>query len=85
MAIEVLMHGERVGALSREGDGCSFAYDPDAVERLGEARARLSTALPPRAEPYGPAATGAYLEGLLPQGRRRLKMTRELGLESGDA
>jgi serine/threonine-protein kinase HipA len=79
------MHGEPVGSLLRDSDGCSFAYDLDAVERLGGERARLSTTMAPRAEPYGPAVTRPYLEGLLPQGRRRLKLARELGLEVGDA
>ena len=85
MALDVQMHGEKVGSLRRGGADCSFAYDLDAVERLGEARARLSTTMAPRVEPYGPAVTRPYLEGLLPQGRRRLKFARELGLESDDA
>lgn len=84
MALDVHMHGERVGSLLRDGDGYELAYDLDAVERMGVARARLSTTMPPRAEPYGPEATRPWIEGLLPQGRRRLKLARELGLESGD-
>jgi HipA-like protein len=71
MSLDVHLHGERVGSLRRSGDGYSLAYDPEAVERLGPQRARLSLSLPPRAEPHGPAATRAYVEGLLPQGARR--------------
>jgi serine/threonine-protein kinase HipA len=84
VALDVHMHGERVGSLRRSGDGYSFAYDLDAVERLGAARARLSTTMPPRAEPYEHAVMRPWVEGLLPQGRRRLKLARELGLEPGD-
>lgn len=78
------MHGRRVGSLFCGGDGYAFAYDLDAVERLGASRARLSTTMAPRAEPYAHAIVRPYVEGLLPQGRRRLKIARELGLESGD-
>jgi serine/threonine-protein kinase HipA len=84
LALDVHMHGERVGSLLRDGDGYELAYDLDATERMGVARARLSTTMPPRAEPYGPEVTRPWIEGLLPQGRRRLKLARELGLEPDD-
>lgn len=78
------MHGERVASLLRDGDGYGLAYDLDAAERMGVDRARLSTTMPPRPEPYGPETTRPWIEGLLPQGRRRLKLAREFGLEPGD-
>lgn len=84
MALDVHMHGERVGSLHCDGEGCRLAYDLDAVERLGPERARLSATMPPRAEPYGPSATRPWIEGLLPQGQRRVKLARELGLEPDD-
>lgn len=84
MALDVHMHGERVGTLRREDGAYGFAYDMEAVERLGTGRSRLSTRMVPRAEPYGPEIAVPYVEGLLPQGRRRLRLSRELGLEAGD-
>lgn len=78
------MHGERVGALQRRRDGYELAYDWEAVERLGPRRAQLSTALPPREEPYGPEQTRSYVEGLLPQGPLREAIAAGLGLDPGD-
>jgi serine/threonine-protein kinase HipA len=37
-----------------------------------------------RAEPYGGAAPRPYFEGLLPEGMRRERVARELGLDAGD-
>ena len=78
------MHGERVGSLRRGEGSYGFAYDMEAVDRVGAARSWVSTRMPPRPEPYGPEIAAPYVEGLLPQGRRRLKLARELGLEAGD-
>jgi len=84
MALDVHLHGTRVASLRREGRGYSLAYDTEAVGRLGEERARISLALPPRAEPYGPAETRPYVEGLLPRGPRRRRIAHELGVDAAD-
>ncbi len=84
MSLDIHLHGEKVGALRRSGDGYGLAYDSDAVERLGPRRAQLSLSLPPRTEPYGSEVTRAYVEGLLPQGARRRKLEHELGIDPGD-
>ncbi len=84
MRLDVHMHGEKVGSLRRCAEGCVFAYDPRALERSDAAKTLLSIALPPRAEPFSPEATRAYVEGLLPQGGRRRTIARELGLDPGD-
>jgi len=85
MSLDVYLHGERVGGLFRLGDDhYSFAYAPEAVAAADPARALLSHSLPVRLEPYGPAATGAYIEGLLPQGARRRAIARELDLDPSD-
>jgi serine/threonine-protein kinase HipA len=84
MSLDVYLHAGRIGVLFPTGeDSYSFAYLPEAAA-FGPGAALLSNALPVREEPYGPDATRAYIEGLLPQGRRRLKIARELGLEAGD-
>ena len=85
MSLDVHLHGERIGTLFPAGkDDCRFAYDPEVVERVGAGASLLSTALPARVEPFGAEATRAYVEGLLPEGERRGRIARELGLDSGD-
>lgn len=84
MALDVHLGGEKVASLRRLDGGCSLAYDSDAVERLGEERARLSFSLPPREEAYGVAEARPYLEGLLPRGARRRKFAHELGVDPAD-
>lgn len=85
MSLDVHLHGKRVGGLFRLGeDHYSFAYAPEAVAEAGSGAPLLSHSLPVRSEPYGPAASRAYVEGLLPQGARRRAITRELGLDGGD-
>jgi len=71
-----------VGALSPVGDGYSFAYLPGVVD--DEGAIPLSRSLPLRAEPYGPAETAAFVEGLLPEGRRRQTLADELGVDVDD-
>jgi serine/threonine-protein kinase HipA len=85
MSLDVYLHGERIGALfTTGGDAYSFGYLPETVAEEGAGAVLLSNALPVREEPYGPDATRAYVEGLLPQGRRRLEIARELDLDAGD-
>jgi serine/threonine-protein kinase HipA len=84
MRLDVYLHGEKVASLYRDGEGYSLAYDPEAVERLGEERARLSYALPPREQPYGPQQCRPYVEGLLPAAARRRRIAHELGVDPDD-
>jgi len=85
MSLDVNLHGKPVGALFRNGeDGYSFAYRAEAVEKFGAGRVLLSNSLPVRSQPFGPDATRAFVEGLLPQGSRRQAIARELGIDSGD-
>jgi serine/threonine-protein kinase HipA len=68
--------------LSPVEDGYSFSYLPELVER--ECAAPLSRSLPLRSEPYGATETAAYVEGLLPEGRRRQTLADELGVHVND-
>ncbi len=54
------------------------------MDRAGEGTTPLSRSLPLRAEPYGAAAARPYFEGLLPDGLRRERIARELGLDPAD-
>lgn len=85
MSLDVYLHGKRVGGLFRLGeDHYSFSYAPETVAAVGVGEVLLSHSLPVRSEPFGPAATRAYVEGLLPQGGRRRVIARELGLDPDD-
>jgi serine/threonine-protein kinase HipA len=80
----VWLHGEPVGTLAPGDGGYEFAWLPAAVERFGAGAMPLSRSLPVRAEPYGAERARPYFEGLLPDGMRRERIARELGLDPGD-
>jgi serine/threonine-protein kinase HipA len=85
LSLDVYLYGERVGTLFPAGDNdYRLAYDPDLVEKVGPGTALLSNSLPARPEPYSAEATSAYVEGLLPEGARRERMGRELGIDATD-
>lgn len=85
MSLDVYLHGERVGGLFPiSEESFHFAYSPEVVDAHGAGKPLLSNALPVRSEPYGSHAARAYVEGLLPQGRLRRTIARELGLDPGD-
>jgi serine/threonine-protein kinase HipA len=85
LSLDVYLYGERVGTLFPAGDNdYRLAYDPELVERVGPGKALLSNSLPARPEPYSAEATRAYVEGLLPEGPRRLRLGRELDLDATD-
>jgi serine/threonine-protein kinase HipA len=85
LSLDVYLYEERVGTLFPAGDNdYRLAYDPELVERVGPGKALLSNSLPARPEPYSAEATGAYVEGLLPEGSRRARLGRELSLDAGD-
>lgn len=85
MSLDVYLYGERVGILFPAGDDdYRFAYDPDLSKELGLGAGLLSNALPVRTEPFSSEATRAYVEGLLPEGPRRARIGRELGIDATD-
>lgn len=93
MSLDVYLGGKRIGTLhpggrqsllSSETAGCRFVYLPELVEETA-GRPLLSYALPVRAEPYGPADTRPYFEGLLPTGQRREKIAAELEVDPDDS
>ncbi|HSS04030.1 MAG TPA: HipA domain-containing protein [Solirubrobacterales bacterium] len=85
MSLDIYLYGERIGELqATEGGGYQLAYSAERLEGFGEWGAVLSNALPGSEEPYSPDATRAYVEGLLPEGRRRARIAAELGIEPDD-
>lgn len=85
MSLDVYLYGERVGTLFPAGSNdYRLAYDPELVRKVGPGRVLLSNSLPARPEPYSAEATSAYIEGLLPEGPRRGRLGRELGIDADD-
>jgi len=85
MSLDVYLHGERIGGLFPiSEESFHFAYSPEVVDAHDADEPLLSNALPVRSEPHGSHATRTYVEGLLPQGRLRRTIARELGLNPAD-
>lgn len=85
MSLDVHLYGEKIGTLFPAGENdYRLAYSPEIVEKVGAGVSLLSNALPTRTEPYSAGATQAYVEGLLPDGMRRMKLARELEIDPGD-
>lgn len=85
MSLDVYLQGVRIGGLFTTGESeYRFAYAPEVVEQIGAGMALLSNSLPVRAEPFGPDASRAYVEGLLPQGATRHAIAAELGIDPTD-
>ncbi len=85
MSLDVYLHGDLVGGLFPTGeDGYRFAYRPETVQEVGAGAVLLSNSLPVRDEPFSAGVSRAYVEGLLPQGRRREAIAAELGLDRSD-
>ncbi len=82
--LDVRLHGERIGTLYRVEAGYELAYAPAVVEAQGSGAVLLSNSLPVRLEPYSPDTTRAYVEGLLPEGVRRERVARRLGVDPDD-
>jgi serine/threonine-protein kinase HipA len=86
MSLDVYLYGEQIGRLLPAGDNSyHLAYSAERVEGFGEGGAVLSNSLPGSGEPYSPDATRAYVEGLLPEGRRRERIAAELDLDPADS
>jgi serine/threonine-protein kinase HipA len=85
LSLDVNLYGERIGTLFPAGENdYRLAYAPETVRRVGAGLSLLSNALPTRTEPYSGEASRTFIEGLLPEGMRRLKLARELEIDPGD-
>ncbi len=101
MSLDVYLHGKPIGALFRDRRGRLQLRLPPGGGRGGRRRQRScsATRCRVREEPYGPDASRAYVEGLLPQGappprdrprarhrpRRRLRPDRRAGAATASA
>jgi serine/threonine-protein kinase HipA len=86
MALAVYLYGRRVGTLlPGTGADYAFAYSEAVVENADPGAVVLSHSLPVQGEPFDPAATRAYFEGLLPESGRREELARELQVSVHDS
>lgn len=69
--LEVWLSGARVGTLSQVEGRLQFAYAPEAITPL-------SQSLPIRPEPFDDRATRPFFAGLLPEGRKRKQIAKNL-------
>jgi len=86
LSLDVHLYGERVGTLAPVGRDREYelAYSERALKRYGRGVALLSMSLPTSEEPFSPGASRAYVEGLLPEGARRLRLASELAVDPDD-
>jgi serine/threonine-protein kinase HipA len=85
MSLDVYLYGEPIGQLlPASGEDYQLVYSAEQIEGFGEGGAVLSNSLPGSEEPYSPDASRAYIEGLLPEGRRRERIAKELSIEPSD-
>lgn len=85
MSLDVHLYGERVGTLFPAGENdYRLAYAPERILGFGPGAPVLSNSLPGRSEPYSAETTRAFVEGLLPEGMRRERLARELGVDPID-
>lgn len=82
-ALEVRLHGQRVGELRRnEDDTLEFAYDTEYANDT--ANPPLSTNLPIRTQAYGHHETERWFGGLLPEGDPRFELALLYNLGTPD-
>lgn len=82
-ALDVWLHGAKIGSLSRHGGTLSFQYDTGVVAG-GGGRPLLSVSMPTRARPYRGQLPFAFFDGLLPEGEARRMIAHDFGLEDRD-
>lgn len=83
VSIEINGIKEYVGSISGDGPGNAvFSYAKDYLS--GEDRRAISLSLPLREEPYPPAATKAFFEGLLPEGYTRRSVAEWMHVDEDD-
>ncbi len=81
--LEVYLRGKLIGAINETRRGARFTYDPTICEVYPGAPL-LSLALSAKRRPFGEAKTRNWFEGLLPEGGRRDRVCKRLGLDPYD-
>jgi len=74
----VWLFADRIGTLAMQAGRLGFTYAPDWLARPDASA--LSTSLPLRAEAYDDHGARPFFAGLLPEGRLRQLLARQLGI-----
>lgn len=82
-ALEVWLAGQRVGTIEEKRRGARFAYTEEICE-AHPGMPILSLCLPAKRRPFGESKTRNWFEGLLPEGDRRDRACRRLGIDPLD-
>lgn len=82
-ALEVYLYGKLAGRIVENSRGARFQYCPEVVEAHA-GRPLLSLALPVKKRAFGESKTRNWFEGLLPEGQRRERICRQLGISPYD-
>lgn len=82
-ALEVWLAGRLVGAIRETRRGARFVYSEEVYEE-SPGMPVLSLCLPAKRRPFGESRTRNWFEGLLPEGGRRDRACRRLGLDPLD-
>lgn len=81
--LEVWLAGKRVGTVNENRRGARFAYGEEVCEERPGTPA-LSLCLPVKRRPFGESRTRNWFEGLLPEGDRRDRACKRLGVDPFD-
>ena len=81
--LEVWLSGTRVGTIAEARRGARFSYSEEVFEALPGVPV-LSLCLPAKRRPFGESRTCNWFEGLLPEGDRRDRACRKLGINPFD-
>ena len=82
-SLEVWLSGRRIGTITETRRGARFAYCEDIYEKCPGIPV-LSLSMPAKRKPFGESKTRNWFEGLLPEGDRRDRACRRLGLDPLD-
>lgn len=74
--LAVNLYGEKIGTLTRRGNGVAFTADTNAIDKYGLNTRLLSQSIPLQREPID---ASAFVGGLLPEGVAMQNLQRSLG------
>lgn len=83
--LDVFLNRDALGELERRGPSrYRLTYSEKALERYGDGEVVLSASLPLRSEPFAPAQTAPFFEGLLPEGAVRASIANSFRVSEED-
>lgn len=84
-SLPVHLYGAQIGDLSERGPGrVGFRATPEGIKTFGLGSTILSIGLPLSARPCDDDAATSYFGGILPEGRSRTNLARQVGVQNTD-